>query len=114
MTGLATPLDHFNRFNRREQLDSQFTEDIKQVIQGGYGARSDNVGVSSGRARGVRARSRGSGCPFDDHGAFVRRDEGSLAAVEEPSRLLPAAAPTEQREAFQQARSVGKRNREQQ
>mmetsp|Transcript_47426 Transcript_47426/g.135985 ORF Transcript_47426/g.135985 Transcript_47426/m.135985 type:complete len:284 (+) Transcript_47426:97-948(+) len=58
MVSMASPLDHFNRFNQKQQHEASFSEDIRNVITGGYGmSRGDNVGVI--RQRGVRARSPG-------------------------------------------------------
>lgn len=58
---LATPLDHFQRFAKKQEIEAQFSEDIRHVIQGGYGSgtssRGDGVGCV-GR-RGVRAHSPG-------------------------------------------------------
>lgn len=65
-------------------------------------------------ARQLKERSRGSGCPFDDHSAFSRQGAASpwSSTVEEPSRLLQPSAPSQQREAFEASRSVGRRNRD--
>jgi len=59
---IATPLDHFQRFQQKDEIKAQFSEDIRHVINGGYGkgssARGDSVGTRSSRA-GVRNHSPG-------------------------------------------------------
>lgn len=67
-------------------------------------------------ARKVKEHARGSGCPWDDHSAFMRRGDASPMGrtPEEPSRLLQPLMPKQQRDAFQDARSVGRRNRDDQ
>mmetsp|Transcript_38619 Transcript_38619/g.111027 ORF Transcript_38619/g.111027 Transcript_38619/m.111027 type:complete len:294 (+) Transcript_38619:50-931(+) len=135
----ATALDHFNRFQERHSREAQFSEDIRHVIHGGGGgsassARGDGVGTSSGRQRGMRARSpglaagatlaltsgpgpdvhtmaqrnkehaRGSGCPFDDHTAFSRIEAGV-------DRSQPPTL-SQHKEAYEVAWNIGRRNRD--
>lgn len=69
----------------------------------------------------MKEQARGSGCPWDDHSAFMRRSASmdcpllaARAASAEPSRLLRPLTPSEQREAYEQARSGGRRIRDEQ
>lgn len=147
MLSFPTPLDHFNRYNAKQELDAQFTEDIRRVIGGQGGTGSKPRGDDVGRARGVRARSpglaagaalslgapvnsssacaeaynfarqmkeraMGTGCPFDDHAAFVSREGPPAAHAHETVSSL--VTPSEMRQAFDSAHSVGRRNRESQ
>jgi len=52
---VSSPLDHFNRFQQKDDLKAQFSEDIRHVMHGGYGqgpsTRGDGiVGMSRARA----------------------------------------------------------------
>eukprot|EP00405_Crypthecodinium_cohnii_P014974 CAMPEP_0206454104 /NCGR_PEP_ID=MMETSP0324_2-20121206/20943_1 /ASSEMBLY_ACC=CAM_ASM_000836 /TAXON_ID=2866 /ORGANISM="Crypthecodinium cohnii, Strain Seligo" /LENGTH=283 /DNA_ID=CAMNT_0053924523 /DNA_START=87 /DNA_END=935 /DNA_ORIENTATION=+ len=60
MMGGTTPLDLYQKSTQKQDIQAQFSEDIRHVINGGYGdqSRGDNVGCSTRRS-GMRARSPG-------------------------------------------------------
>lgn len=131
---------HLGRFMDKQRRAEQFSEDMRTVMYGGYGGygsassapdlgrrtpgglvRSRSPGLAAGAALALSAaaaedarqacrqaaqHARGSGCPFDDHRAF-----GVPAEPERP-RYAPPLAPDEARAAHQQARQMGKQNRE--